>query len=413
VKAIQFGIYPLRWPVCKTLGLISPGVYWSPLSGLRLRDMPPPAIPGDDWVRIRPLLGGICGTDLAAIFQRNHPATLLRSLTRFPVILGHEGVGVIEEVGSGVTGWQTGQRVCVEPMLSCVPRGIEPLCSRCQAGQISLCENVTEGRFPPGTMIGWNPFTGGTWSESLVAHQSQLFAVPDSVTDEVATLIDPIACAVHVVLRHCPSPGQRALVIGGGIIGLGVVGVLRVMAPNVHVTAIVRHDHQERLARQFGASDIIRTRRKETKAERYQQVADRTGGRRFDALFGNQGLMGGFDVTYDCIGTGESLTDAMKFTHGRGTVVECATSQITVVDTTPLWFAELTVIGSYGRCMEEVGGRRLHTYEVTLEMLRDGRLRLDGLLTHRFPLKDYRHALATTVSRAATGLVKAAFDHRS
>jgi len=412
VKAIRFGVHPVRWPICKIAGLISPRIYWSRLSGLRLVEVEPPVLPGEDWVRIRPLIGGICGSDLAAILQRNHPATMLRCFTRFPVFIGHEGVGVIEEVGSRAGGWKVGQRVCVEPMLSCVPRGIEPVCPRCQAGQISLCERITEGRLPPGAMIGWNHFTGGTWGESLVAHASQLFAVPDAVGDETAAMIDPIACAVHAVLRRRPAPGERALVIGGGIIGLGVVAALRTLAPRTHVTAIVRYDHQEHLARRLGADDVIRSRRDETKARRYQQVADRVGGRRFDAMFGNQALMGGFDVVYDGVGTGDSLTDAMKFARGRGTVVECATSQITVVDTTPLWFAELTVIGCYGRCIEEFDGRRVHTYELTFELIRDGRLKLDGFLTHRFRLEDYRRALWTIVNRGRSGCVKAAFDHR-
>jgi len=394
------------------VGLLTPQVYWSRLSGLRLGDIDPPPLPAADWVRIRPLLAGICGTDFATIMQRNHPASMLRCFTRFPVTVGHEGVGVIEEVGDDVTGWEPGQRVCVEPMLSCVPRRIDPPCPRCQAGQVSLCENVTEGALPPGMMIGWNHFTGGMWSESFVAHQSQLVAVPDAVDDEAAALVDPIACAVHAVLRHRPSPDERALVIGAGIIGLGVVAALQALAPGAHVTAIARHDHQEQLARRFGAADVIRSRRKDSKADRYQQVADRVGGRRFDAMFGNQALMGGFDVVYDCIGTGDSLTDAMKFTHGRGTVVECATSQITVVDTTPLWFAELNLIGSYGRCIEAFNGRQMHTYEVVFELLGAGRLQLDGLLTHRFRLEDYRQALAAIADRGQTALVKAAFDHR-
>ncbi len=412
MKALQFSIRPIRWPVCKVLGLISPAVYWSRLSGLRFCEVPIPELPADDWVRIRPLMGGICGTDLAAILQQNHPASMLRCLTRFPVVLGHEGVGIIESVGPRVEGWTVGQRVCVEPMLSCTVRGIEPVCPRCQAGQVSLCENLTEGRYPPGLMIGWNNFTGGTWSRAFVAHQSQLFAVPQGVDDEAATLVDPIACAVHAVLRHTPAEGERVLVIGGGIVGLGVMAGLKALAPGASVTAIVRYDHQERLARRFGAVDIIRVRRGEKKAERYQQVADRVEGRRFDAMFGNQGLTGGYDVVYDCIGSGESLTDAMKFTHGRGVVVECATSTITVVDTTPLWFAELKVIGCYGRSIEDYQGRSMHTYDVVFDMIAKGSLQLDGLITHRFRLEDYRQAFQMMIHRGREGLVKAAFDHR-
>ena len=237
--------------------------------------------------------------------------------------------------------------------------------------------------------------------------------MPDAVDDEQAVLVDPVACAVHAVLRHRPSPGERAIVIGGGIIGLGVVAALRALAPEAQVTALVRYDHQEDLARRFGAVDVIRSGRKDGKAARYQQVADRVDGRRYDAMFGNQALMGGFDVAYDCIGSGDSLTDAMKYTHGRGTVVECATSTITVVDTTPLWFAELELVGCYGRCIETFEDRRMHTYEVVFELLQSGRMTLDGLLTHRFRLEDYRQAFETITRRSRAGLVKAAFDHRA
>lgn len=412
MKAIQLDLHPVRWPICKVVGMVRPAVFWGPLSGLRLREVDTPKLPSDDWVRIRPRLGGICGTDLAAIFQRNHPASIVRCFTTFPLLLGHEGVGVIEAVGSSGTDWQAGQRVVVEPMLSCEPRGIDPPCPPCRQGLFSLCENLTEGDLPPAMMIGLNPFTGGTWCESFVAHRSQLLAVPDTVDDETATLVDPIACSVHAVLRHTPPDGSRVIIIGAGIIGLGVAAALRALAPGVHVTALVRHDHQQRLMERFGADDIIRVSRKAPKAERYDQVAERTGGRRYHSMFGNQALVGGYDVSYDCIGTGDSLTDAMKFVHARGTVVQCATSTITVVDTTPLWMAELNIVGCYGRAIETFEGRRMHTYEVVFELLRRGGLDLSGLLTHTFRVDDYRQALQTLTQRGSSAVVKAAFDHR-
>ncbi len=412
MKALQYGANAVRWATCKVLSTVTQRVYWSRLSNLRLVDVEPPPLPAEDWVRIRPLLGGVCGTDLTAIFQRNHPASILRCFTEFPVLLGHEGVGVIEEAGPAAGEWQAGRRVVVEPVLSCAPRKIDPPCASCRAGQISLCENTTEGALPKGTMIGWNHFTGGTWCESFVAHTSQLFAVPDEVDDETAALTDPIACSLHAVLRCPPAEGSRVVVIGGGIIGLGVLAGLQALVPGIDVTAVVRHEVQEELARRFGAGDVIRSRRGETKAERYQQVADRVGGRRYDAMFGNQALVGGYDMAFDCIGSGESLTDAMKFVHARGTVVECATSTITVVDTTPLWHAELDVVGCYGRAVEDFEGRRLHTYEVVLELVRSQRLDLSGLLTHTFRLEDYRSAFAMLSRRGSTRLVRAAFDHR-
>ncbi len=412
MKAIQLDLHPIRWPLCKVIGMVRPAVFWGPLSGLRLRDIDMPPLPGEDWVRIRPLLGGICGTDLTAIFQRNHPASIVRCFTRFPLLLGHEGVGVIESVGDDVADWQPGQRVVVEPMLSCVPRGIDPPCPPCREGHFSLCENLTEGDLPPAMMIGLNPFTGGTWGESFVAHRSQLLSVPDSADDETATLVDPIACSVHAVLRHTPPPGANVIILGAGIIGLGLAASLRALAPEVRVTALVRHDHQQALMERFGASEVIRVPRKAPKAERYDEVAARTGGRRYHAMFGNQALVGGYDVSYDCIGTGDSLTDALKFVHARGTVVQCATSTITVVDTTPLWMAELNVVGCYGRAIETFEGRPMHTYDVVFELLRRGQLDLTGLLTHTFRIGDYRQALRMLTERGSSAVVKTAFDHR-
>jgi threonine dehydrogenase-like Zn-dependent dehydrogenase len=120
-------------------------------------------------------------------------------------------------------------------------------------------------------------------------------------------------------------------------------------------------------------------------------------------------LIGGFDLTYDCVGSGPGLSDAMKWTRPRGTVVAVGTSQIGVVDSTPLWFTELNLVGCNGRAIEEVDGRKLHTYELVFDWLRAGRLKLDGLLTHRFRLADYRAAFQTIATRGRAGLIKAAF----
>jgi len=421
MKALVFNIHPVRWPLCKLAGWLTPRAFWSPLSGLRLRDVPTPPIwtirgrpggPDGQWVRLRTILGGICGTDIAAVFQRTHPANILRAMTRFPVTLGHENVAVIEEVGPAVTGWQPGQRVVVEPSLSCVVRGIRSPCGPCREGCFTLCERFLdpgEHGLPPGMMIGWNSFTGGSWSREFVAHASQLYAVPDVLSDEEAAVVDPIASAVHAVLRRRPGEGERVLVIGGGIIGIGVAMAIRALGGSVRVTALVRHQHQAERMRAAGVDGTIVTRRRDPHARRDVAVAAAGGGRRIPSLFGNQAFIGGYDLTYDCIGTGRSLTDAMKFTRARGTVVEVGTSQIAVVDTTPLWLTELNVVGSNGRQFELYEGRRRHTYEVVFDLAAKGRLSLKGLLTHVFALEDYSQAFETLSSRGRSGVVKAAF----
>lgn len=401
-----------RWPLVKAAGLLSRTAFAGVLGGLRLRDVPAPTLPGPDWVRLDTRLGGICGTDLALVALRNHPATFLQRFASFPAVLGHENVATIAEVGPAVRDWQPGRRVCVEPALSCAPRGIAPVCPACEAGQTSLCINVDRGKLPPGVMIGLNSRTGGSWSPSFVAHVSQLHAVPDDIPDEVAVLTDPIACAVHAVLRRPPRPGEQVLVSGSGIIAIGVLAAIRALGCDNRVVAVVRHPFQADTIRSHGATEARVHPRGWSAEQRFDDVATAIDARRVAGRFGNQTLVGGFDLTFDCTGSGAGLADAMKWTRARGTVVIAGTPQIAVVDTTPAWFTELEITGCNGRQIESVDGRRRHTYEVVFDWVRAGRLNLAGLLTHRFALSDYRAAFEALVTRSRGYVIKAAFVPR-
>jgi threonine dehydrogenase-like Zn-dependent dehydrogenase len=367
-------------------------------------------LPGPDWVRVRTTLGGVCGTDLAVIAQRNHPASILQRFASFPAVLGHENVGVIETCGAAVAGWRPDQRVCVEPAIGCAGRGIEPACGQCIAGRPTLCEHAGDDRLPARALVGLNARTGGTWATHFVAHLSQLHAVPDGVSDEAAVLTDPIASAAHAVLRRPPEPGERVLVNGSGIIALGIVATLRALGHDNPVLCVVRHAFQAALASRLGASDVLQQSRRAGQGPRYEQVAQHVGGTRVPARFGNQALMGGFDLTYDCTGSGAGLTDALKWTRSRGTVVAAGTSGIAVVDTTPLWFDEITVIGANGRQVETVNGGQRHTYDLVLDWMARGVLDMSAIPVTRYPLSAYRTALAHLLSRGKHPIVKAAFD---
>lgn len=410
MKAISFDISPYRWVPLKLVGRWRPSVFWSALGGLRLRDVPAPALPGPEWVRLRTLMGGICGTDLTTVTLGNHPATFLRNLSSWPMGMGHENVALVDETGPGVRGWRKGDRVVVEPALSCVPRGVEPPCARCAAGQPALCENTSAGPLPPGTMIGYNNFTGGSWGEYFVAHQSQLYRVPAAVPSRIAVLTDAVACALHGVLKHRPGSDERAAVVGGGLLGVGVIASLRALGCQAHVTALVRHAFQAELAKAFCADATLVSPRDEPHASRYDRVARLIGGRRVPGQFGNQALIGGFDVVYDCVGSGRSLTDAMKFCRAGGTVVALGTSQIAVVDTTPLWFAELKLVGCSGRQLEQHEGQSAHTYEVLFRLIGEGRLRLDNIPASTFPLERYAEAFAAVVGRRRQPILRAVFS---
>jgi L-iditol 2-dehydrogenase len=409
MPALVYSVRPAQWTLCKVAGWLRPSVFWSRLSGLRYTQVPVPPLPTPHWVRLRTILGGICGTDLAGIMQRHHPASILQVFSSFPAVLGHENVAVIDEVGASVTGWRPGDRVVVEPSLSCVPRGIEPVCPSCAAGRFTLCENFRTGPLPVGSMIGWNNFTGGSWSPHFVAHESQLHRVPEAISDEEAVLTDPIAGALHAALRCTPADNQTVLIVGGGLLGAGVAASIRALGSRCRLIALVRHCHQEKMLRRFGADECILTGRQDNQAARYAKVAQHIGGRVAPSRFGHQVFIGGFDVVFDCVGSGASLTDCLKFARSGGKVVEVGTSSITMVDTAPIWFNEIDVVGASGRATEDYQGRRLHTYELLWELIAQKKIDLRGLLTHQFRPEQYREAFATLTSRARTGAIKVAF----
>ena len=203
------------------------------------------------------------------------------------------------------------------------------------------------------------------------------------------------------------------LVQGGGVIGLGVVLALRALGCDNEIIALARHPHQADRLGQSGADRVVLIPRRASRASRYDQVAEAVGGKRIASMFGNQNLQGGVDVVYECVGSGEGLGDAIKFCRPRGTVVALGTSQITKVDTTALWFREVTVLGAYGRQIESWEGKRVHTYDLVMDLIREGRLDPSGLLTHVFDISDYRRAFASLLARGRSSVVKAAFRHES
>ena len=173
-------------------------------SPLQLEDVSEPDLPTPEWVRIRPLLSGICGSDLGTLSSENSP--YFSPITSPPFVLGHEVFGVVAQANSG---FAAGERVVFEPALGCEVRGIEPPCPYCASGRYALCVNVARGDVSPGIQTGFCHDTGGGWSDgTLVAHPSQLHRVPDEVPDEAAVAVEPLACAVHAAITGEPGRGR-------------------------------------------------------------------------------------------------------------------------------------------------------------------------------------------------------------
>lgn len=415
MKAIVYNITPLGWTTCQWLKHFWPGCLVSHVNGLTLRDVPPPELPTKDWVRVRTLLGGVCGTDTAILGQKPPPDSLLQAYSSHPMILGHENVCIVDQVGPGVDPSWVGRRVMVEPTLGCEARGTDPMCDRCAAGEFGACENFSgdmggSSNLPPGTSIGYNARTGGSWGEYFVAHKSQLVPVLDDLSDEQAVLVDPLSCSLHGVLLADLSNVRRVLVYGSGMLGLGVIAGLRAVGFRGRIEVLDRTHYLADVADAFGASEFFTL--PVDPRSRFGQIAGRTGGTVQRARFGNYMISGGYDLVFDCVGTMQSVDECLKWTRARGQLVMLGTLQGREVDLTPLWFRELRICGAYGRQKEYYEGRRIGTYELTQDLILTGRIKPARLLTHTFRLDEYRKALTTAMHKEKYEAVKVAFDFR-
>ena len=142
MNALWFQPSPVRAVPTKLLSYLYQDICWSRISPLCHGETPIPELPSEEWVLVKTRLGGICGSDMAAITLKGSLDNPIRHFISFPLYLGHEIVGDVDRVGDRVHGLEKGQRVAVYPVLSCVPRDISPNCPSCESGDFSLCRNM-------------------------------------------------------------------------------------------------------------------------------------------------------------------------------------------------------------------------------------------------------------------------------
>jgi threonine dehydrogenase-like Zn-dependent dehydrogenase len=407
VLAVQCVKSVPAWLLLKALGRRFPRLYTSRLSLTRLRDVEPPKLPNAHWARVRPILSGVCGSDLATITASGSP--FFAPLTSFPFTLGHEVVGTVVEIGAEVRNVQIGDRVVVEPALHCGVRGIDPPCAMCRQGNYGNCTNVLTGAIAPGVQTGYCRDTGGGWSSSLVAHEVQLHRVSDGVADEAAVLTEPFSCALHSVLRVTKEFGVQIgsiLVIGCGTMGLLAIAALKAIAAPGKVFAWAKHPHQQQLAAKLGADEVL-----PVAGDSYDLLCQRSGASLHRPELGGPTVLGGFDLVFDCVGSAKSLADAIRFTRSRGVTILIGMPGVPKgVDWTTIWYKEIRVLGTYAYGMEDFGGERLRTFELALRLIAERRVDIASLVSHRFPLTEYRQAIRTALFTGPNRSVKTLFD---
>ncbi|HHB89917.1 MAG TPA: hypothetical protein ENK60_01260, partial [Anaerolineae bacterium] len=314
----------------------------------------------------------------------------------------HEMVGEITELGAEVTGLEVGQRVVRwGRMDDCLARGRTELCSPCQRGHRVLCEYSSEPRE--------HEPVGGGFGDSFIAPASSLVPVPDGISDEQAIFTEPTAVAIHAAWRRKPRSGEKILLIGCGTIGCLTLQVLRFLCSDCDITAVVQFDWQGEMALALGADRFL-----VGIDNVYAQAPALTGAKRYEGMFSNVMLLGGWDVVYDIVGVPATLNHALRWARAGGTVVLVgANLRRMKLDLTPVWYQEVDLIGAVGHDVVTWQGREVSTFDLAMEWMMAGVIRTDPLLTHRFPLEDYRRAFAVaTRDKAQARSVKVAFELR-
>ena len=381
---------------------------------VRLMEVPDARPIHDDWVVTRPRLTGICGSDSKQIlldFGEGDIDNAMSAFCSFPQIMGHEVVADVVELGPKARGLEIGQRVVLNPWLSCAPRGFDPPCPACQAGDLSLCWNFTNGDISKGIHTGVSADATGGYAELMPAHDSMLFPVPDTVSDEDAILADPFAVSLHSITRHPPPDGGKVLVYGAGSLGSMATAILRSLYPTVEIAVVARFDAQAALANKLGAHKVVRH---EPRLEIIEELAQWSGGVLHTPMAGlPMAHPGGIDVVYDTIGKPETFEVGVRLLKARGTLVKSGVHASARWEWSPLYFKEISWVGSNAFGIETVDGVAKHGIAHYLDLADSNRINLNGVLTHTFPLSQWRDAFTTIANQGETGAVKVAIDQRN
>ncbi|MGV0042607.1 zinc-dependent alcohol dehydrogenase [Mycobacterium colombiense] len=410
MRALVYGVSPEPVEVPDDANTLTRNLARTPTA---LRDLPDPEPPHEDWVITRPRLTGICGSDSKQIlmdFGEGDTDNAMAAFCSFPQVMGHEVVADVVALGPKARGLRVGERVVLNPWLSCGPRGIQPRCPACEAGDYSLCWSFADGDLRPGIHTGVSADVTGGYAELMPAHDSMLFAVPDSIPDEMAVFADPFSVSLHSITRHPPPRSGAALVYGAGSLGLCAVAILRALYPDVAVAVVARFPAQAELARRFGAAKALAH---EPHSALIEEIVGWGGGRLRQPL---QGLPmahpGAVDVVYDTVGKPETFEVGVRVLRSRGTLVKAGVHAPGRWEDSPLYFKELSFVGSNAFGVEEVDGRRKHAIAHYLDLAAAGRIDLRPMLTHTFGLGQWREAFSAIANQGDSGAVKVAIDQR-
>ncbi len=328
---------------------------FNPLTHLRNEEVAEPKIAGESgWIRVKPVLSGICGSDAALVLGKSSP--YLSPLTAFPAVLGHE---VVARIAEGTARWTKETLVSVDP---------------------SLAVSASDGS--GALLMGFHRDYPGGFGEDMWVPENQVIAVPPLMPPSRAVLAEPLSIVLHGLTRLDWPRIHSVLVIGAGTIGLLNLLALHEQHAEVEVWSIARYPHQQQWGKRLGA-----TAAGSTEDSRIQQV---TGPPARSFWHAPAWRPGGFDAVIDAAGTAGSLQDAMNCVAIGGQILLIGGAGSVRADMTPLWSRSVSLLGSFG-----YGEDSVRTFSTALEILNETEVPVEDMVTHTYSARDYAAAFHT------------------
>ncbi len=310
--------------------------------GIWMQDIPQPEV-GHNDVLIKVKQTAICGTDIH-IFKWDDWA---QATIPVPLAIGHEFCGEIVEMGIEVRGFSVGDRVSAEGHITC------GVCRNCRAGRRHLCMNT----------VGVGVNRPGAFAEYLSVPAFNVFKLPDVISDDMASILDPLGNATHTALSF-DLVGEDVLITGAGPIGIMAVAIAKYAGAR-HVVITDVNDYRLDLARKMGATAAVNVS---------NELLDKT--------MLDLGMEEGFDVGMEMSGNPQAFRDMLRTMHhgGKVAILGIPPSE-TAIDWNQVIFKGLELKGIYGREMFE-------TWYKMSSMLQSG-LNIEPIITHHFSVDDY------------------------
>ncbi len=329
---------------------------------LRILDVEKPVLDEKNNVLVRMTAAGICGSDVGIYHGTNAAAT-------YPRIIGHEMVGVVEETGEGVTGVKAGDRVIINQVTSCGH------CYPCRIGRGNVCDELKVR----GVHID------GGYREYIAVNEGDCYILPEGLSDADAVMIEPTTIAIQSCTRAQLEKDDMLLIMGAGALGSTILKVAREICDHIIVADIVDVKLEE--AKANGAKYTVNVLKEDLDA----RVKEYT--------FGH-----GSTVSIDASGTKDSLMTLLKVTGNAGRVMTMGFNNVPVdANQFLITSKELDIRGS--RLQNKMFGK-------AIEMIKDGKLDLNGAVSHTFPLTRAQEAFDFVDSRdPSIRKVVLTFDH--